>query len=181
MDKKKAAKATSLLISIIVFCLSLQDMADWSAVGIFTGCGLGCRMLYPFYHANLLHATLNAWCLLSVIFIYDISLWRFTLAYIIAVGVPSFCLSIIAISFPVDALACLGVEVLDPTVGLSGVVFAIFGSISFEVQRKAYYQLWMLAYLVAGFFFPNTNALVHLYCYLAGGAVALLNKPVKIG
>ena len=163
MDKKKAAKATSLLISILVFCLSLQDMADWSAVGIYTGCGLGCRMLYPFYHANLLHATLNAWCLLSVIFIYDISLWRFTLAYIIAVGVPSFCLSGI------------------PTVGLSGVVFALFGSISFEVQRKAYYQLWMLAYLVAGFFFPNTNALVHLYCYMAGGAVALLNKPVKIG
>lgn len=169
MDKKKAAKATSLLISILVFCLSLQDMADWSAVGIFTGCGLGCRMLYPFYHANLLHATLNAWCLLSVIFIYDISLWRLAFAYIIA------------ISFPVDALACLGVEVLDPTVGLSGVVFALFGSISFEVQRKAYYQLWMLAYLVAGFLFPNTNALVHLYCYMAGGAVALLNKPVKIG
>ena len=163
MDKKKAAKATSLLISILVFCLSLQDMADWSAVGIYTGCGLGCRMLYPLYHANLLHATLNAWCLLSVIFIYDISLWRFFLSYIIAVTIPPFCLSGI------------------PTVGLSGVVFALFGSISFEVQRKAYYQLWMLAYLVAGFLFPNTNALVHLYCYMAGGAVALLNKPVKIG
>ena len=163
MDKKKAAKAMSLLVSILVFCLSLQDMTDWYAVGIYTGCGLGCRMLYPFYHANVLHATLNAWCLLSVIFIYDISLWRFFLSYIIAVTIPSFCLSGI------------------PTVGLSGVVFALFGSISFEVQRKAYYQLWMLAYLVAGFFFPNTNALVHLYCYMAGGAVALLNKPVKIG
>ncbi len=163
MDKKKAAKAMSLLVSILVFCLSLQDMTDWYAVGIYTGCGLGCRMLYPFYHANVLHATLNAWCLLSVIFIYDISLWRFFLSYIIAVTIPSFCLSGI------------------PTVGLSGVVFALFGSISFEVQRKAYYQLWMLAYLVAGFLFPNTNALVHLYCYMAGVAVALLNKPVKIG
>ena len=168
MDKKKAAKATSLLISIIVFCLSLQDMADWSAVGIFTGCGLGCRMLYPFYHANLLHATLNAWCLLSVIFIYDISLWRLAFAYIIA------------ISFPVDALACLGVEVLDPTVGLSGVVFAIFGSISFEVQRKAYYQLWMLAYLIIGFLSPNTSAWIHLYCYLVGCVVAILNKPIRV-
>ena len=163
MDKKKAAKAMSLLVSILVFCLSLQDMTDWYAVGIYTGCGLDCRMLYPFYHANVLHATLNAWCLLSVIFIYDISLWRFFLSYIIVVTIPSFCLSGI------------------PTVGLSGVVFALFGSISFEVQRKAYYQLWMLAYLVAGFLFPNTNALVHLYCYMAGGAVALLNKPVKIG
>lgn len=162
MAKKKAAKAMSLLVSILVFSLSLSGMTDWHAVGVYTGCGLGCRMLYPFYHANLLHATLNAWCLLSVIFIYDISQWRFALAYIIAVTIPSFCLSGI------------------PTVGLSGVVFTLFGSISFEVHRKAYYQLWMLAYLVAGFLFPNTNALIHLYCYMAGGVVALLNKPVKI-
>ena len=160
MDTKKAAKIISILVSIFVVFICI---ADWSAVGIYTGCGLRCRFLYPFYHANLLHATLNAWGLLSVIFIYDISLSRLILAYIIAICIPSFCLSDI------------------PTVGLSSVVFVLFGSISFEVQRKAYYQLWMFAYLVAGFFFPNTNALVHLYCYLAGVAVALMNKPIKIG
>ena len=169
MDKKKAAKVTSLLVSILVFCFSLQDIADWSAVGIFTGCGLGCRLSYPFYHVGILHALLNAWCLLSVVFIYDISLWRLCLAYAIS------------ISYPVNTLAYLGVEALDPTVGLSGLVFALFGSISFEVGRKVYYQLWMLAYLIIGFLFPNTNAWVHLYCYLAGCMVALLNKPVKVG
>ncbi len=163
MDKKKAAKVTSLLVLILVFCFSLQDIADWSAVGIFTGCGLGCRLSYPFFHVGILHALLNAWCLLSVVFIYDISLLRLCLAYGIAVFVPSFCMSDI------------------PTVGLSGLVFALFGSISFEVGRKVYYQLWMLAYLIIGFLFPNTNAWVHLYCYLAGCMVALLNKPVKVG
>ena len=163
MDEKKAAKTTSIIASILVFCLSLQNIADWTTVGIYSGCGLGCRLSYPFFHVGILHALLNAWCTLSVVFIYDISLFRLCLAYVIAVFVPSYCLSDI------------------PTVGLSGLVFVLFGSISFEVQRKAYYQLWMLAYLVAGFLFPNTNALVHLYCYMAGGAVALLNKPVKIG
>lgn len=163
MDKKKAAKAISLLVSILVFCLSLQDISDWSAVGIFTGCGLGCRLSYPFYHVGIVHALLNAWCLLSVVFIYDISMLRLCLAYIIAVFIPSICLS------------------ATPTVGLSGLVFALFGSISFEVGRKVYYQLWMLAYLIIGFLFPNTNAWVHLYCYLAGCAVALLNKPVNVG
>lgn len=163
MDKKKAAKAISLLVSILVFCLSLQDISDWSAVGIFTGCGLGCRLSYPFYHVGIVHALLNAWCLLSVVFIYDISMLRLCLAYIIAVFIPSICLS------------------ATPTVGLSGLVFALFGSISFEVGRKVYYQLWMIAYLIIGFVFPNTNAWVHLYCYLAGCAVALLNKPVKVG
>ncbi|MBQ8874692.1 MAG: rhomboid family intramembrane serine protease [Bacteroides sp.] len=163
MDKKKTSKIAALVISALVFCLALQNVQDWHNVGIYQGCGFVCRLSYPFYHANLLHASLNAWCLLSVIFIYDTSLWRLAFAFASAVSVPSCCMSSI------------------PTVGLSGVVFALFGSISFEVQRKAYYQLWMLAYLAIGFFFPNTNAWVHLYCYMAGLGVALLNKPVKIG
>lgn len=162
MEEKKIAKAVALVISFAVLCLSLQNIVDWSAVGIYTGCGLICRMIYPLYHANLLHATLNTWCLLSVIFIYDISLWRLVLAYVIAIAIPSFCLS--------DT----------PAVGLSGVVFVLFGSISFEVQRKAYYQLWMLVYLIIGFLSPNTSAWIHLYCYLVGCVVAILNKPIRV-
>ena len=157
------SKSLSLLLTVLILIISLHHFEDWSTVGIYTGCGLGSRMLYPFYHANPFHALLNAWCLLSVIFIYDISLLRFILAYIIAVTIPSFFLS--------DT----------PTVGMSGLVFALFGSISFEVGRKLYYQLWMLVYLAVGFLSPNTNALVHLYCYAVGFAVALLNKPIKIG
>lgn len=162
MGKTKTTKAISLLISIIVCCLALQDIQDWSAVGIFTGCGPGCRLSYPFCHANMIHAALNAWCLLSVVFVYKVSLLRLAFAYMAAVSVPAFCLSSV------------------PTVGLSGLVFALFGSISFEVGRKVYYQLWMLAYLASGFLFPCTNAWVHLYCYFAGCLIALLNKPVKV-
>lgn len=162
MGKTKTTKAVSLLISIIVCCLALQDIQDWSAVGIFTWCGLGCRLSYPFYHANMIHAALNTWCLLSVVFVYKVSLWRLAFAYIAAVSVPAFCLSCV------------------PTVGLSGLVFTLFGSVSFEVERKVYYQLWMVVYLVIGFLFPDTNAWVHMYCYLAGCLAALLNKPVKV-
>lgn len=163
MGKTKTTKAVSLLISIIVCCLALQDIQDWSEVGIFKDCGPGCRMSYPFYHVNIIHAALNTWCLLSVVFIYNVSLWRLVFAYISAVSVPVLCLSNI------------------PTVGLSGLVFVLFGSVSFEVERKVYYQLWMVAYLVIGFLFPGTNAWVHLYCYVVGCLAALLNKPVKIG
>lgn len=162
MDKKKAAKVTSLLVSVIVLCLALQGPHDWYSVGIHLGCRPSCRMLYPFYHAGIIHASLNAWCLLSITFIYDITLWRLALAYVMATTIPSLFLSHI------------------PTVGLSGVVFMLFGSISFDVERKLYYQLWMFLYLAAGFLFPNTNAWVHLYCYAAGFTLALLNKPVKI-
>lgn len=163
MDKKKTSKAAALVIAIVSLCMFLYDVEDWSAVGIYEGCRLSGRLLYPFFHANLLHAALNAWCLLSVVFIYDISLWRLALAYIIAVSVPPCCF--------VDT----------PTVGLSGLVYVLFGTISFEVGRKLHYQLWLLFYLAIGFLFPNTNAWLHLYCYLVGCVVALLNKPIKVG
>lgn len=162
MNTNFACKTFSLLITAFVICLYLFGAHDYLAVGIYSNCALSCRILYPLFHANILHTVLNTWCLLSVVFIYDISLCRLIFSYFIAATIPSMFLSNV------------------PTIGLSGVVFALFGSISFDVKRKLYYQLWMLAYLVAGFLFPNTNALVHLYCYIGGFAVALLNKPIKI-
>lgn len=86
---------------------------------------------------------------------------------------------LLAVTVPVDTLG--GFLPFDnPTVGLSGVVYVLFGSISFEVLRKRYYQCWMLFYIGIGFFMPNTNAWLHLYCYLCGFVVALLNKPIYI-
>lgn len=162
MDKKKAAKVTSLMVSVMLVCMALfHNISDWETVGLSTGCGIECRMLYPFYHAGILHALLNVWCMLSIVFIYDVSVWRLLIAYLIAVTIPGFCISAV------------------PTVGLSGAIFALYGSISFEVSRKTYFQLWMIMYLALGFIFPNTNAWIHLYCYLAGLMVALLNKPVR--
>ena len=161
MEQKKATKITSLLISVVVFCLVFANN-EWMSVGIYKDCGLGNRLLYPFFHAGFLHAILNAWCLLSVVFIYNISMVRLFTAYLLSISIPSFLLMDV------------------PTVGLSGVVFVLFGSISFEVGRKLYYQVWMIAYLLLGFLFPNTNGLIHLYCYAMGCVVALLNKPFKI-
>ncbi len=161
MDEKKGCKVAALLITVVVVCLSLQETTDWSSVGIFDGCGLRSRLLYPFFHVSIIHALLNAWCMLSVVFIYNVSLSRLSFSYAVALSIPGYCLSAI------------------PTVGLSGLVFALFGSLSFEVKRRLYYQSWMAAYLAIGFLFPNTNAWVHLYCYIIGLVWALLNKPIK--
>lgn len=168
MDKRKNEKIAALSVGVVIICLSLLLTADWNSVGVYAGCSLYGRLLYPFFHANILHALLNVWCLLSLVFIYDISIGRLLLAYIVAVTVP------------IDTLGIFIAALNAPTVGLSAVVFMLFGSISFEVLRKWYYQAWMLFYLIAGFIFPNTNAWLHLYCYLAGLVIALLNKPITI-
>lgn len=168
MDKRKVEKITALVIGVAVVCLSFSGIKDWQTVGIYAGCGWWGRLLYSFFHANLLHATLNAWCLVSIVFIYDIKMWRLLLSFAIAATVPVGIISRVVGGF------------ITPTVGLSGVVFVLFGTLSFEVLRKWYYQMWMLFYLAVGFLFPNTNAWLHLYCYLAGLTIALLNKPIKI-
>ena len=167
MGERKVTKIASIVTAIMVILFSLFLSHDWNKVGIFASCGLWGRLLYSFCHANIVHAALNAWCLLSLVFIYDITMWRLSLAYIIAATVPA------------NTLYSLFGIMDTPTVGLSAVVFVLFGSISFEVMRKWYYQAWMLFYLVMGFLSPNTNAYLHLYCYVAGLTIALLNKPVK--
>lgn len=167
MDRRKVEKVTALSIASVVVCLSLCGIDDWQVVGLYSGCGWWGRLLYSFFHANVLHAALNAWCLVSIVFIYDIKIWRLLLSFVMAITVP------------VGIISRVVGEFTAPTVGLSGVVFVLFGTLSFEVLRKWYYQMWMLIYLAAGFLFPNTNAWLHLYCYLAGLVIALLNKPIK--
>lgn len=88
MDTRKMEKITALVISTIVVGLSFFKVWDWQTVGIYAGSDIAGRVLYPFFHANILHASLNSWCLLSMVFIYDIGIWRLVLAYIIAVTIP---------------------------------------------------------------------------------------------
>lgn len=168
MGKKEVGKTAALVISAVVCCIALFGGKDWAAVGLYSGCGLTGRFLYHFFHANIFHAVMNVWCLLSVVFIYEVSAWRLLTAYIVASLIPIDTLSLITDGFG------------TPTVGLSGIVFVLFGAISFEVGRKIYYQAWMLFYLAVGFLFPNTNAWIHLYCYMVGFVIALLTKPINI-
>lgn len=158
------SKAISLLLALLVLVLSFLPAPHWQAVGICQGASWTARLAYPFFHVNPLHAAINAWCLLSVVFIYEVSCRRLLLAYALAVTIP------------VDTLSAI-LPLHTPAVGLSGPIFVLFGSISFEVRRVTYYQLSMAAYLLLGFLLPGVAAYVHLYCYLCGLIIALLNKP----
>lgn len=168
MDRRKIEKITALLIALTIVCLHIFGTYEGKDVGIYSGCSLQGRFLYPFFHANILHAILNAWCFISIIFIYDISIWRIFAAYFVAAFIP------------IDIMHRWVGGLSTPTVGLSVAVFFLFGSISFEVKRKWYYQLWMLFYIIVGFVFPDTNAWLHLYGYCAGFLLSLINKPIKI-
>ncbi len=161
MVRQKEAKNAALLTAAVILLVSLTYVPDWPAVGVAEGCPLTARFVYPFFHASLLHAVVNAWCLICIVFLYDVSIWRLLTAYIVAVAVPGFLLSDV------------------PTVGLSCVCYFLLGSLIFEVRRKLYFMFCMALYIAVGFLFPSVNALIHLYGYLAGLVVGLLNAPLS--
>ena len=161
MVRQKEAKNAALITALLILLMSFSYVPDWSAIGIAQGCPLTARLLYPFFHASPIHALINAWCLLCIVFLYRISIWRLLTAYIVAVAVPGFLLS----------------EV--PTIGLSCVCYFLLGSLIFEVKRKLYFLFSTALYIAVGFLFPSVNALIHLYGYLAGLLVGLLNAPLS--
>lgn len=162
MVRGKIEKSTALFLAGLILLLSLVYVPDWSAVGVFRGASLLSRLGYSFFHVSILHASLNAWCFLSIIFIYEVSWRRLLMAYLIAVCVPEFILS----------------PSLYPTVGLSAVCFALFGLIAFSVSRKLYYHFCMTLYILLGFLLPFVNGWIHLYSYLAGLFVGFLVMPI---
>lgn len=157
---KDLEKTAGLLISIFVVVVSLIYVPDWNKVGVCVGGDLMQRLFYSFFHASLFHAAINAWCFLSIIFLHEIKVWKLIVAYLIAVCVPDFALSI------------------TPTVGLSSVCFALFGMIVFQVKRKVFYNACMAAYIFVGFVFSQVNGWLHLYSYVAGLLVGFFTMPI---
>ena len=161
MVREKKAKTTSLIIALVILIGSLIYVPDWTVIGVAKGCPFVARLGYSLFHVSIVHALVNAWCLLSIVLIYDISVWRLLTAYIVAVLVPDFLLSDV------------------PTVGLSCVCYTLLGSLIFDVKRKLNFQLCMALYIAVGFLFSSINVVIHIYGYLAGLIVGLLNAPLS--
>lgn len=160
MVRRKEAKITALLVVGVTLVLCFLNV-PFSEVGIMKGCAFASRLVYHFFHASLLHWFANAWCLLSLFFIYNMSLRELTTAFVASSLVP------------------LSMLPELPTVGLSGICFFLMGRIALSVRRKLYYQAWLAVYLALGFLFPNSNGWLHLYCYLIGLFIGFLNMPLR--
>lgn len=156
MVRRKKKEIAIYVVAAVILALSFWP---WN-IGATSQATFHERMLYPFFHANIFHAVCNLWCLIAMERYYDISPWKYLMAYLIAVSVPSVVLT------------------AQPTVGMSGVCFALMGMITWEVARKLYWTAWIMAFLVTGFLFPHVNAWLHLYCYLAGLLIGILNAPI---
>lgn len=160
MVRGKIEKTSGLLITAAILLSAMVYVPDWSVVGVSKDCDILQRIGYSIFHASFIHAAVNAWCFVSILFLYEVSWCKMFLAYVIAVAVPDFVLS------------------TTPTVGLSAVCFALLGMVAFQVKRKLYYNGCMALYIALGFLFPLVNGWLHLYSYVAGLLVGFLNMPI---
>lgn len=165
MEKEKVEKVSALATSALALALCVLRATgllsvSLETVGAYPHCPLSSRFLWVFFHTGFIHACLNVWCLLALSFYYHTSMRSFLFAYLVCVAIPDFVIP------------------TTPVVGLSGMIFFLFGSLSLSVKRKLYWQSWMAAALLVGFFFPGSAATVHLYCYVVGLLYAVLTTPI---
>lgn len=156
----KESKTAVLVTVLVIVVLSLLPHDVWGDVGLYAGAPCSNRFLYPLFHASFIHALVNSWCLLSIVFIHEISIWLLLTAYMVAVLVPVPLLS----------------EV--PTVGCSCACFFLLGALIPKVRWKCRFVSSVALCIAVGFLFPSVNALVHLYGFLAGLVVSFFNMPL---
>lgn len=161
MVRGTQAQISSLVYVVLAGAL-LVPKIDLGLYGICDGCTVAARFAYPFLHANVFHFIINAWCLLSIVFLYETPVSMLLLGYAVAVSAP---------------VGLLGIT--TPTVGVSAVLYFLLGSMSMRVRRKWYWQAWWAFFITVGFFISSVAARLHLWCYAVGVIVSLLTMPIR--
>ena len=166
MVRGKEAQVAALVYVTAAIILQCAPISP-DSVGLLPGAQFYRRFTYVFFHANWLHLAVNCWALLSIMFLCR-------------VNVPMLLASFaIAASYPINALAFLYQVPVLPTLGASGLCYALLGRLSLTVSHKLRYLLWMIPFLSLGFIFKVSNGWLHLYCYLLGVILSALNMPVQ--
>ena len=149
MVQKAQVPYASLLVAAIVliiavFCDSPQRFA------LTSSSPPAHRLTYLWFHANIVHAIFNVWCLLAFVAVYELKTLPLLISIVITAGCPSVVLP--------EA----------PVVGMSGVCFALMGMAALKSRAFIKYNLYALSFISVGFLFPFVAAWLHLYCYVAG-------------
>lgn len=154
-------KTAVLGLSFVIIALALMPISAGS-FALTRHAAWYLRLAYPFAHGGVLHAVVNCWCLVAVVFIYDVSWLHFAAAYAVAVTVPNFVIGNV------------------PVVGASGMGFALIGMVFWQVRRKMFYSSWVSAALAVGFCFPQCAAGLHLWCCAIGVAIGFVTTPAGV-
>ncbi len=163
MQERDHAKTASLVVGCIVMAMAFCRLCGMSgmSLGIYPSCPLYARLLHPLAHAGIIHATLNVYVWLQIVFFCGVRSRQLLTAWVIACSCPA-------------AVATWGGTVGTHVVGLSGVVYTLLGELSLRAKAPVSFHLWVAAYLAMGWLVGGVAVGFHLYCYVAGRLSALI-------
>ena len=121
------------------------------------------RLAYPFIHAHPLHAAVNGWVLLQLAFRTPLTLRRLLLAFVVAWSCPAF-------------IAVWATASSSSVVGLSGVLYTLFGMLMPRVANHLRYNAIVALWLAAGLCATSVAVALHLYCDLLGILLSILHS-----
>ena len=154
--REKAKIKTSVYVSLILLACFLLPIAP-QRMGVSVSSPWWTHLSFLFFHAGFIHFLANAYA-----FYYFYSTWLFrrcTLPISIFIAILS---SFLAVS-------------TAPTVGFSGVVFALIGINGAYYTSRSYFISSGII-LAIGLLLPFINGLMHLLCFILGFIAAYLYK-----
>jgi membrane associated rhomboid family serine protease len=143
---------TKLVLSII--CLVL---CTWH-VGFYPGCPWQNHILYSFFHVNGFHLAVNLLVLWQI---------RNDMKPVTSLTVAT-------------VASLLPMYVSQPTMGLSGFLFASFGLMWGRTGRWKEALKKAMPFIICTMAVPNVNGLLHFWCFVLGYIVAYCINNIKI-
>ena len=131
----------------IVCAVMLMLGIDAMLVGIYDGCRWHQHLTYQFFHANIFHLAVNLYVMWLCVTRFKLSQRQMLMCFIISAMVPA--------TLPM------------PTIGASGIVYAMLGIINTMVAKKLRFAMWIAVYIAISTLF-NCNWSIHLCCYALG-------------
>lgn len=126
------------------------------------------HITYMFQHANLFHLVLNS---MSFVVLW-IALQKHLKQWLI---LPVFLIAVIASFLPFVAFS-------EPTVGISGAIYAMLGVFIVYMPKNKNIILFLITLLIAlgvSLVMHNSNFFIHLYCLVLGSMYGLGIKLIK--
>lgn len=131
----------------IVCAVMLMLGIDAMLVGIYDGCRWYQHLTYQFFHANIFHLAINLYVMWLCVTRFKLSQRQMLMCFIISALTPA--------------------TLSMPTIGASGIVYAMLGIINTMVAKKLRYAMWIAVYIAISALF-NCNWSIHLCCYALG-------------
>ena len=153
-------KAAVLIIALAVIVLQIV-VTDVSGYGLSVTSPLWTRLIYSFFHGSWFHLLLNVYVLLTLGFKLDLRMREIFISYILACAAPSFCIGTL------------------PTVGLSGMIYAIFGMRTMRNSNPGSMILNIVLITAVSMFLSHIAWRLHAYCYSCGLLISLLTTPLQ--